>query len=341
MNRLFFIYLLLFISGLSHAQTKDFPNIKYHRADSVANNYKGESLKNIPLLVNNLTEALPTKIEKFRAIYTWVCTNVENDHWAFLKNKRNRNQLRYDSLGLSKWNLDFGSKIFYTLIKDQKTVCTGYAYLLYQMAGLIELNCKIINGYSRSPNSNTHQLGLPNHTWNAIELNNVWYLCDATWSSGSFDLVKNTFVPEYNDGYFLTNPELFVKNHYPLDTNWILMENKPSQSEFVTAPIIYKDAFRYRITPIEPKLMNLKAIKGEYLTLLLDVPKTINTDVVRLELVVGNWKQPLKPEMKFIDNHTLQLRYKFGYTGHFDFHVKYHGKEIATYVVTSKRAKKK
>jgi transglutaminase/protease-like cytokinesis protein 3 len=332
MIKVIIIYLLI-IGGTIQAQQTDLEKIDYHRADSVANYYIGENLQNLPLLTHKLTSKLPTQIEQFRAIYTWVCTNIENDYWAFEKNKRNRNQLKNDSLALANWNRNFRVEVLNNLFKKQKTVCTGYAYLLTEMADLIDINCKIVDGYARHLTMFTRELGIPNHSWNVVYLNNRWQLCDATWSSGSFDINKNTFVSEYNDGYFLANPELFIKNHYPLDTVWILMEKKPNHSEFFSNPIIYKHAYKYNITPIEPRVMNIKATKGEYISFLLNVTDSFKVENIRLELVIGNWKHTIKPEATFTPDGALQLKYRFEFLGKFDIHIKYADKEIVTYTV--------
>lgn len=327
----------LFVSQTIQAQELDFENTDFNKADSIAKFYNKENLQNVPLLVQKLTSLLPTKIEQFRALYTWVSTNIESDYWAFEKNKKNRNQLKNDSLALYRWNQTFKEEVFNNLYKKQKTVCTGYAYLLCQMASFIDVNCKIIDGYGRHSTMNIREKSIPNHSWNAVELNNHWYLCDATWSSGSFDIDKNTFIPNYNDGYFLSNPELFLKSHYPLDTAWILIREKPSISEFLNAPVIYKDAYKFNITPIEPREMNLKVIKREYINFLLRVSDSINIDEIKLEIAIGNWKHIVKPETDHTGDGKLELKYAFEFLGKYDLHIKYKDAVIATYTVVSKR----
>lgn len=62
------------------AQKSDFNNISFKKADSIAKLDHGVSLENMPLLVYRLTNNLNTEVEKFRAIYMWVCLNIESDH---------------------------------------------------------------------------------------------------------------------------------------------------------------------------------------------------------------------------------------------------------------------
>ena len=73
-------------------------------------------------------------------------------------------------------------------------MCTGYAYLIKEMCFIADLDCEIIDGYARAFDANVNGLESLNHSWNAVKLNNKWYLCDATWSSG-----------------YMVNNSLFVK----------------------------------------------------------------------------------------------------------------------------------
>lgn len=335
------LFIFLFISGnLINAQSINLENEDYYRSDSVAGYYKGESLQDLPSLTHKLTDSLITQIEKFRAIYTWVCINIESDFWAFEKNKRRRNQFKNDSIALANWNKDFGKTALNNLFLENKTVCTGYAFLLKEMSAIIGVDCKIIDGYGRHATMNIREASVPNHSWNAVFLNNKWHLCDATWSSGSFDTDKNRFIPDYNDGYFLAPPQLFVKSHYPLDSNWLLMENAPTFSGFLNGPVIYKETYNHRIIPLEPTIMDINVIKGEYLTFLFNVPDDFRLEEIKVELVIGNWKQVVKSELLIMTDNKLQLNYMFEYLGQFDVHIIYKNDTVATYAVVSKKRKR-
>ena len=331
---------LLLLSGTVQAQQADFENVDFHRADSIAALYKGEGLKNLPILAHKLTAPLSSKPEQFRAIYTWVSTNIDNDYWAYLKNKKKRKKLQHDSLALAKWNASFRLKAFKKLAEEQKTVCTGYAYLVSELAALAAINCKIIDGYGRTANVNTDELWVPNHSWNAVQLNNKWYLCDATWSSGIFDVQENTFIRDYNDGYFLADPELFVMNHYPLDTTWILLHNKPELTEFLKAPLIYKHAFNYPIIPIAPKVMHIQIDSNNSVTFLVKAPDSIKTNDINIELASGAISRIVKPDITRTEEGLLALTHRFERWGHYDVHLKVAEHYIVTYTVRVKKNKR-
>lgn len=330
---------LLFLNGMAWAQRSNFKQVDFRQADSVAAIHKGANLKNLPVLAYKLTKPLKSEVEKFRAIYTWVSTNITLDYWAFAKNKNKRRKLQKDSVALVQWKQSFRRKSYRKLLKSKTTVCTGYAYLVKELATMADINCKIIHGYGRTPSNNIDILGMPNHSWNAVQLNNRWYLCDATWSSGEFDVQKNTFLPDYNDGYFLADPALFVKNHYPMNTRWILMANKPTLDDFLNAPVVYKHAFSHGICPIEPTAMHIKLTKGDMLTLTLKVGDQTQLDELKLEIVARESSSLIKPQLMTLNNGLVKLTHQFRRARYYDVHLKLGNRYILTHTV--KVAKKK
>ena len=334
-------WILLIITFLSQltieAQISDFENINFENADKIAFAYKGNDLTNLPRLAYNLTNNLPSDVEKFRAIYTWACTNIESDYNSFRKNYAKRSKLQKDSLELYKWNKSFSSQVFKKLAKEKKTICTGYAYLVKNLANLANINCEIIDGYGRTVNSVESALKFPNHSWNAVQINNKWYLCDATWSSGTIDLDNYTFKFDYNDGYFLAAPELFAKDHFPNDNSWFLLNKKPILSEFLNAPILYSDAYNYVIFPIEPSMMHLEVEKNKEVTFIVKDLKGIDINTIFLQIDSRNSMQIIKPKVDRIKNDMIKIKYSFNNLGLQDVHINVKNQPICTYVIKVKK----
>ena len=114
-------YIILFIIAFqSNAQVTDFDHIDFQKADSIALACKNEELSNLPQLSYKLTAELDTDVERFRAIYMWVCTNITNDYGLYAKNMRNRDKLKDDSLKLQAWNDRITKDIFRKLLKNKK-----------------------------------------------------------------------------------------------------------------------------------------------------------------------------------------------------------------------------
>lgn len=227
MKKLIFIWLFIFV-WQAHAQSGDFQSVDFNKADKVAKSLKDEALNNLPLLAYKLTHSLETDVERFRAIYYWVCHNIRNDYNLMLKNDRKRKKFRSDIGLLSDWNEAFKREMFDALLKEKRTLCTGYTFLIKELASLAGLNCEIVNGFGKTGNTALKNMKSPNHSWNAIKLNNKWYLCDATWSSGIIDGDTYIFEFEYNDTYFLMSPQKFAVEHLPVDKNWLLLPSGQS-----------------------------------------------------------------------------------------------------------------
>ena len=208
-------------------------DVSYLRADSIARLYPGHSLIQMKALADKLTTPLPTEIEKFRAIYMWVCLNIETDYDLYVKVKSKRTRHRNDPVALSYWSKKHRALLIHTLLNNNKTICTGYSYLIRELALMANINCHVVDGYSRNTRIGIRSAIIPNHSWNAVRINNQWYLCDATWSSGIIDNSSEKFIPRYNDAWFLADSKVFVRDHFPSDTIWLLTDQHPSLDEFL------------------------------------------------------------------------------------------------------------
>lgn len=219
---LLLLFLPFTLSAL--AQRSDFNAINFAQAEHIANRLKGEELTNLPVLTHKLTDQLHTDVERFRAIYYWVCHNIRGDYDLMSKNDRKRRKLKNDTLGLAQWNHQFKKEVFTRLRNDKETLCTGYAYLIKALSHLAGLECEIINGYGVANDVKSKSTYGPNHSWNAIKLNGKWYVCDATWSSGYTDMSTFLFEFDFDNSYFLMSPAVFAKSHTPSDKKWALLQ---------------------------------------------------------------------------------------------------------------------
>jgi hypothetical protein len=278
------LFLMVVQSASLRAQLAGCTELHFKKADSVAALYPDHSLNDLKILAYKLTASLPTEEEKFRAIYSWVCNNIIGDYSLYLINKRKRDQLSNNLTALNEWNKKFSMQVFNKLLIDRKTICTGYAYLIRELSAHAGLNCVIVDGYGRTAQSNIGGTGTANHSWNAIKLHGKWYLCDATWSSGVIDAETNRFIKKYNDSYFLSDPELFIRNHYPLDTAWMLLRDKLSLHKFLDRPIIYNNIHHYKVTQLFPESLNVIATKGEVISFRFNKSSDANIDKIELKV---------------------------------------------------------
>ena len=340
MQKTLLLLLLLFLSLCRlNAQIADFDHIDFKKADSIALSLKGENLTNLPELSFKLTSTLNTDVEKFRAIYKWVCDNIANDYNLYLQNDRQRQRFKDDSLKLDAWNTKFRTKLFSRLLKKKRTICTGYAYLVKTLADFANLECEIVQGFGRVSTTNIETLDLPNHSWNAVKLNSKWYLCDPTWASGIPNPKTNRFYFHYNDGFFLANPKLFAVNHFPVDERWWLLDDNeiPTFDTFLKAPVLYGNAYKNLELHNAPQQMHHTIKPHQKVVFKYQLKNNTKPENVKLGFDNGfsTWKD--QPTSISINDKSLELEHQFNQTGFYDVHLYIDDDLISTYTVDVKK----
>ena len=127
--------------------------------------------------------------QKVNLAYKWITENIKYDTEGVAAKTEERDPDKF-----------FGSK---------KTVCSGYAHLLYRLLTAMNYNqdnIKNITGYAKGSGYSIYEEPKVDHEWNAINIDGKWCLVDATWDAG-----KN----ETDYVYFCTRPECFVRDHLP------------------------------------------------------------------------------------------------------------------------------
>jgi hypothetical protein len=96
-----------------------------------------------------------------------------------------------------------------------------------------------------------------------------WYLLDATWASGYLNYSGATFIRDYNDYYFLTPPKYFIRDHYPDNIKWALLDDVPMLAEFNRSPF-KQPAFNYKIVSYKPSKGVINTRVGDTITVVLE-----------------------------------------------------------------------
>ena len=324
------LFILLLFVNTCFAQQSDFKDIDFTRADLIAKSYKSKKKLDLNKITFSLTENLKTDVEKLRVIYMWICHNIANDYRLYALNDRKRKRFKNDSIRLNEWNSRFKKVLFKKLLKRKRTICTGYAYLLKEMCNIADIEAKIVNGYARTADIDFEKLVYPNHTWNVVKLNEKWYLCDPTWSTGTSYPDENKFVFDYNDGYFLTEPNIFIKNHLPVyHDNSLLHEKVPSFKEFSEMPLLYGEAYSVLKEHITPNKMHHEIKQNETFLFRYQLKKKIDLNKVKFIFSSINEKT-VKPKIT-LQKDILTLQHTFKKRGFYDVHLYIENKIMATY----------
>jgi Transglutaminase-like superfamily len=157
-----------------------------------------QSLDDIASISQKISTNLTDDSLKVAAIYFWITSNIRYD-------TRFRNREEGDTTLTQEP---------YNVIKTKKAICIGYAKLFRELCKKNNIKAYVVEGIVKDKNGVLEREG---HAWNVVQLNQNYYLLDATWGVGDIVSAQN---------YFLTPPSVFSRNHLPDDPIWQL-ESQP------------------------------------------------------------------------------------------------------------------
>jgi transglutaminase/protease-like cytokinesis protein 3 len=213
-------------------------------------------------LARIITTPFFTEREKARAIYSWIAQNISYNTGIFPEARALRRYPVYDTDDdtLSVWS----SGIEMTarrVLKRRTAICDGYSKLFATLCEYAGLRSEIITGYARN-NSDRVVRFRTNHSWNAVMIDNNWYLVDVTWGSGYMNFA-NQFVHRLEERYFLADPGDFYMEHYPDDRSWTLLPDPPDYREYRKTPYKFKSFVKYQVEHLFPSNGWIQAFPGD------------------------------------------------------------------------------
>ena len=208
-------------------------------------------------LVDQLTFGLVTDLEKARAIFRWI-TVKDLNAIEF------GDTLTSDTpLGLLR-GIKFGTETYHTLFMR-----------LCSYAGM---HCVDIKGHSKSVGYEPGmkiQPGKFTNTWNAVLIDGEWRFVQCNWgarhlvmskdkkaettatttttttpstpSSSSSKPSRDKIKYQYDEHYFLPDPEEFILEFFPHTAEWQLLEQPITLDEFESLPFVRSLFFHYHL----------------------------------------------------------------------------------------------
>ncbi|MCB9287838.1 MAG: hypothetical protein H6560_11025 [Lewinellaceae bacterium] len=164
----------------------------------------------LPKLVAYLIEPAETEVERARSLYAWLVHNIAYDEEASAQGRR--------------INQNIGQ-----ILRRGRGLCFDYSLLYVELCRQAGLQCLSVSGYSRPGLDSLALPSVPGHSWNALLLDGEWRLVDATWGASPGE---DALMAQYNTGYFLTPPRLFILNHLPALPMWQLLPCPVTPEEF-------------------------------------------------------------------------------------------------------------
>ncbi|KAF5897592.1 kyphoscoliosis peptidase-like, partial [Clarias magur] len=146
------------------------------------------------------------------------------------------------------------------VIETGHAVCGGSSSVCLQLCREvgIEIECREVGGYGKGKDvgyklDQSCQNIKPNHMWNAVRLEDHWYLLDACWGAGIVEMDNKSYIKRYNEFYFLTDPKDFVNSNRPEKEKWQLLDKPIKLEEFKKSVLKTSEFYKLGLTLIHPK----------------------------------------------------------------------------------------
>jgi hypothetical protein len=220
-------------------------------------------------LAYTLTKDYSTEKEKLRSIFSWIADHISyrvKKNYGSGKLAAGINRLQFTDTAHWKSANDVVAE---TVLQNTSAVCDGYARLFKTLCDYAGLRSAIITGFAKGDLSRQLKFRC-NHTWNAVYIDSAWQLLDITWASGYTNYSGDEFVKRFDDTYFLAPPENFMRDHFPDDLRWTLMEKPPFPGEFNRGPYKNKSFTKYSISAYTPGSGIIEAAVGDTVEIMLE-----------------------------------------------------------------------
>ncbi|XP_014349634.1 kyphoscoliosis peptidase [Latimeria chalumnae] len=256
---------------------------KFDRLDGAAS--KVHAGGSVAELVKMLLMEMRSDLEKVRAIWIWVCHHIEYDVEGF-HNTELRSSSPDSALRSEKAVCAGYAGLF-------KEMCSLAGVQCVEISGYSK-------GYGHE--IGTQFRGDSDHAWNAVHLEGKWHLLDSTWGAGNVNHNSTEFTfryagtyslsflqiflefihatlqaclchqtsysilllhSSYNEFYFLTNPALFIEDHFPMESKWQLLEPKISLQQFENNLQKSSHFYNLGLQSIQPESSVVRTVNGK------------------------------------------------------------------------------
>lgn len=133
------------------------------------------------------------------------------------------------------------------VLRKRKTDCVGYSTLFVELAARMDIKAVRVDGFVKLPDHKAGQKIGRSHSWNAVQIDNQWYLVDPTAGAGG--VAGETFVKRFGGFFFLIDPEMWIFLHFPKEERWQLLKYQVTMQSFEQWPFVDPYLFRIGVSP--------------------------------------------------------------------------------------------
>jgi hypothetical protein len=195
-----------------------------------------------------IAEHFPDRKQRVKAIHDFIALRLDYDEAGLAAYQSGAPRPPQDAV---------------SVFASRKAVCEGYARLMVAIGKAASVEVKYVTGWIRdaqrrlAASDDTAREALHGylHAWNAVLIDDEWFLVDVTWDDPiGASAVRST--------YLFTPPELFALDHLPEDPAWQLVMSPMSLGDFARQPFLSPDIGRLGLTLESPRRSQV-SVRGE------------------------------------------------------------------------------
>ena len=140
------------------------------------------------------------------------------------------------------------------VFRNKQGVCAGYANIYKYLCDQLEIPCEVAGGYSKGYGFDERE-GPPSetdHAWNAVHIDQHWYLIESTWGAGNLDDNKQ-FQRQLKTYYFLARPNEMIYHHLPEQSKWQLLQIPITMTQYMQMPKVHPPFFQLNLEIVSPR----------------------------------------------------------------------------------------
>ncbi|KAK3091624.1 hypothetical protein FSP39_021331 [Pinctada imbricata] len=229
-------------------------------------------------LIQQLTGNLVTDLEKVRAIYRWVTV-------------KDLNEMEFEE--------SLSTDTPMGLLRGIKLGTETYHVLFMRLCSYAGIHCVEIKGHSKSVGYEPGMKIKPEmfqNTWNAALVDGDWRLVQCNWGARHLVLnkdkrgakveekekpkSKDQIRYQYDEHYFLTDPDEFIQEFWAIDKEWQLLENSITLEEFEAIPFVRSIFFHHRMRFERGMTAVLETSEKGGVDIKIKIPEELENDLV-------------------------------------------------------------